>query len=51
VLDLRITHERWGSRSNPSLNGQLHCPTDLDRTINETPPDKNLQYRGDIIVP
>ena len=23
VLDLRIAHERWGSSSNPSLNGHL----------------------------
>jgi hypothetical protein len=22
VLDLRLVHERWGSSSNPSLNGQ-----------------------------
>ena len=35
VMDLRITHERWGSGSNPSLNGQLHYPTDIDRTLNE----------------
>ena len=47
VLDLHITHERWGSSSNPSLNGQLHYPTDLDKTINETAADKNLQYRAD----
>ena len=47
VLNLCITHERWGSSSNPSLNGQLHYPTDLDMTINETAADKNLQYRAD----
>ena len=27
VLDLRITHERFGSSSDPSLNGNLHCPS------------------------
>ena len=47
VLDLCITHERWGGTSNPSLNGQLHYPTDIDRTLNETDVDKSLQYRFD----
>ena len=47
VLDLSIAHERWESRSNPSLNGNLHYPTDLDRTLNETVVDKVLQYRTD----
>ena len=28
VMDLRIVHERWGSSSNPSLNGQLHYPAE-----------------------
>ena len=32
---------------NPSLNGQLHYPTDLDRPLNETVVDKILQYRAD----
>lgn len=42
VLDLRITHERWGSNSNPSLNCQLHYPSppDIDRSLNEAPTDK-----------
>jgi hypothetical protein len=35
LLDLRITHERWGSSSDPSLNGHLHYPEDVDRTLNE----------------
>ncbi len=26
VLDLRITHERWGSSSDPSIYGYLHYP-------------------------
>ena len=47
VLDLRITHERWGSSSNPSLNVHLHYPTDIDRTLNETVVDNVLQYRTD----
>jgi hypothetical protein len=44
VLDLRIAHKRWCSSSNPSLNGHLHYPDDIDRTLNETAPDKVLQY-------
>jgi hypothetical protein len=35
VLDLRITHDRFGSSSDPSLNGHLHYPMDIDRSINE----------------
>ena len=47
VLDLRIAHERWGSSSNPSLNGHLHYPADIDRTLTEAAADKILQYRAD----
>ena len=36
ALELRIAHERWGSRSDPSLNGHLHYPNDLDGPLNET---------------
>ena len=28
VLDLRLTHDRFGSSSDPSLNGRLHYPND-----------------------
>ena len=35
VLDLCIEHEHLGSSSNPSLNGHLHYPNDIDRTLNE----------------
>ena len=47
VLDLCIPYERWGSTSNPSLNGHLHYPTDIDRTLNESDTDNVLQYRPD----
>jgi hypothetical protein len=30
VLDLRIAHGRFGSSSDPILNGHLHYPNDLD---------------------
>ena len=35
VLDLRITHDRARRSSNPSLNGNLHYPADIDWTLNE----------------
>ena len=40
VLDLRIAHDRFGSSSDPSLNGNLHYPNDIDRSINEDVTDK-----------
>ena len=47
VLDLRITDERFGSITDPSINGHLHYPNDLDSPLNETTPDKIRQYRSD----
>jgi hypothetical protein len=47
VLDLRITHERWGSSSDPSISGHLHYPNDIDRPLNETSADKIRSYRTD----
>ena len=35
VLDLRITHERWEGSSDPSLNGHLHYPNNLNGPLNE----------------
>jgi hypothetical protein len=36
VLDLRITHDRVGSTSDPTLNGHLHYPNNLDKSLNDT---------------
>ena len=47
VLDLRITHDRFGSSSDPNLNGNLQYPNDIDRSINEAVPDKIRKYRAD----
>ena len=47
VLDLRIAHERWGSSSDPSINGHLHYPNDLDRPLNEDVTDKIRVYLTD----
>ena len=46
VLDLHMTHERFGSSSDPSINGHLHYPNDLDRPLNEAAADKIRQYRA-----
>jgi hypothetical protein len=46
VLDLRIEHHRWGSISNPSLNGNLHYPNDIDRKLKKDATDKILQYHA-----
>jgi hypothetical protein len=47
VLDLRIAHDRRGSSSDPSINGHLHYPNDVDRPLNEAAADKIRAYRAD----
>ena len=47
VLDLRIAHDRFGSSSDPSINGHLHYPNDIDRSLNETVTDKMRKYHAD----
>ncbi len=47
VLDLRIPHDRVGSSTDPTLNGQLRYPNNLDQSLNDTTPDKVRQYRTD----
>ena len=47
VLDLRITHERFGSSSDPSLNGNLHYPNSIDRSLDESAGDKIQKYHAD----
>ena len=47
VLDLRIAHDRFGSSSDPSINGHLHYPNDIDRSQNETVTDKIRKYHAD----
>ncbi len=46
VLDLRLTHDRFGSSSDPTLNGRLHY-NDVDKSLNETANDKIRKYRAD----
>jgi hypothetical protein len=47
VLDLHITHDRFDSRSDLYLNGHLHYPNNIDRSLNETDTDKIRKYRSD----
>ena len=47
VLDLHIDHERFGSSSDPSINGHLHYSNDLDGSLNEVDADKIRQYLTD----
>ncbi len=47
VLDLRITHDRFGSSSDPSRNGNLHYPNNMDRSLIEDTDDKIRKYRSD----
>jgi hypothetical protein len=48
-MDLRIDHERFGSSSDPSLNGNLHYPgsNDIDMSLNEGDVDKIRKYHVD----
>jgi hypothetical protein len=39
VLDLRIAHDRVGSSSDPSLNGHLKYPNNLDQSLNDAAVD------------
>jgi hypothetical protein len=47
VLDLRIAHDRVGSRLDPTLNGNLKYPNNLDQSLNDTDVDKIRKYRAD----
>jgi hypothetical protein len=47
VLDLRIIHDRFGSSSDLNLNGHVHYPNDMDRSLNEVATDKIRKYRSD----
>jgi hypothetical protein len=47
VLDLRIAHDRVGSSADPTLNGHLKYPNNLDQSLNDTDVDKIRKYRAD----
>ena len=47
VLDLRIAHDRVGSSTDPTLNGHLKYPNNLDQSLNDAATDKIRKYRAD----
>jgi hypothetical protein len=47
VLDLRIVHDRVGSSADPTLNGHLKYPNNLDQSLNDAAADKIRKYRAD----
>jgi hypothetical protein len=47
VLDLLIDHDRVGSSTDPTLNGQLRFPNNLDQSLNDAASDKVRKYRAD----
>jgi hypothetical protein len=47
VVDLRIPHDRVGSSDDPTLNGHLKYPNNLDQSLNDAVPDKIRKYRVD----
>ena len=47
VLDLRIAHDRVGSSTDPTLNGHLRHPNNLDQSLNDTATDEIRKYRAD----
>ncbi len=47
VLDLRITHDRVGSSTDPTLNGHLCYPNNLDQSLYDTTSDKIRKFRSD----
>jgi hypothetical protein len=47
VLDLRIPHDRVGSSADPTLNGHLKYPNNLDQSLNDATADKIRKCRAD----
>jgi hypothetical protein len=47
VLDLRVAHVRVGSSADPTLNGHLRYPNNLDQSLNDTAADKIRRYGAD----
>jgi hypothetical protein len=46
-MDLRIAHDRVGSSADPTLNGHLKYPNNLDQSLNDAAADKIRKYRAD----
>jgi hypothetical protein len=50
VLDLRIAHDRVGSSADPTLNGHLKYPNNLDQSLNDAGADKIRKYRAESLM-
>jgi hypothetical protein len=50
ALDLRIDYDRVGSSTDPTLNGQLRYPNNLDLSLNDTTGDNVRKYRTDTSI-
>jgi hypothetical protein len=48
-MDLRIAHDRMGSSADPSLNGHLEYPNNLDQSLNDAVTDKNLDGKTGLV--
>ena len=46
VFDFSMAHDRWGATDEPSKNGQLCYPHDLNRTVWEAAQKKVKKYQG-----
>jgi hypothetical protein len=46
-LTLALSHERFGSSSDPVFNGHLNYPNGIDRSLNEAATDKIRKNRAD----
>jgi hypothetical protein len=47
VMDLRIPHDRVGSRTDPTLHGHLRYPNNLHKSLNDAATYKIRKYRTD----
>jgi hypothetical protein len=47
VLDLLIDHDRVRSSTDPTLDGHLRYPNNLDQSLNDAAADKIRKYRPD----
>jgi hypothetical protein len=47
VLDFRIANDRVGSSTDPTLNGHLRYPNNLDQSLNDTVTDNIRKYCSD----
>jgi hypothetical protein len=46
-MDLHIDHDRFGTSSDLCLNGHLHYPNYIDKSLNEVDTDKIRKYHTD----